>query len=659
MSYGKTGAVAADIQEASKLFEGVVWPVDGGDGSVAVQVLDEFGLETGDSTGSSLPGYDIRNRRPYEMIQLSLTAEAIAGSAPLEECYADEKGRVKFHKLGTGRGIEDIYYSLTSEIYQMECNNVLVHGCDPPPHREVRSSQNLFTLGNEDGVDEGPWYHALGEMIPARNTFQEGWIEYNRIESGIDREKTRWDLTAFEKIVTFAHDIKIDFFEQGCTDVQFQNTTSRYFMLPGFGDMVEGYQLKKSIEGLESDPELTGVEVPNSSSRKFLNVRNVIVYGYKLNRILFYHEGDGGSTVAPWVWIDTMQPNPFLLRRGEDYVVNRRGGVTKIAFANNVMAKNYRAFYGVDPPVDLPEIRTSNSKFKIHPESIFIETTAGAEITDPTGSVRGKLADLTSEVVGGQEITVPSVFPIDRGETGYAVLRILVEVEWDNPRVYIKDDRDIITAEKLKTGVHIDTYPIVVDNPQAPLAHNGSLIDTTETEPDENPTTYELWQNTDYEQIRASFKGGDLEITLPFLDESQVAIASARILELRKESGPETTYVCGPECNPELGAAGPDDGVINSIEYSYQDSSQYIVSVQTGPKWKGGVNNWSNSLNLARVGQVTTDGLIVRACKNNKDFIVRCDDGLELIPCINASTRVICSGDKVKVTIYNNPIGEV
>jgi hypothetical protein len=625
----KTTLTKAIIDEPSEIYEAAQTPVDDGR-SVAEAVLRAFGL-SGPIGGSSLATYDIHNKDPYQMIQLSLAAEAFTDGGPIKECYADQEGDVKFVALGTGAGPTEIYYSITNDTFKLECNNVLVEGYDPPPKRESRPKEDLFTLVDEDIK---PKYHTMGSILKSKNAFAEGWIEYERATE--DMLKQRFDIGDYETIfLTYA--VTIPFFKAGSTDVQYHNTCSRFIELDNFGEMVEAAEFKvRDFPGgvLQADK---GVEIEGSRDPKFLNVKRVILYGYKLERILYYRAGGEGNP-SPWAFINTNLPNGFELRRGEDYVVNRENGVTKITFANNAK-ESYRGFFG-----------TPGQTFKVHGESIQI---SDEKVIDPTVTVAGQLRDGGVAEVG-QTIKPPKgLFPVGFGEAGYAVERIFVEVEWDNPCVYIKDDMDDITEEKLKL-VEIMVIPIVIDDHPAPMSVNGVTV--TRPVKDDDPTSLQLFSQSGYQQIIDSLSGGDIRLVLPFLDEEGANRASSRILALRNEESGDVTHVCGPNCNPDIGGVGVGGAVVNEISYSYQDSSQYVVSVNCGPLWRSIGTGWTTSIRMMQVDQLSLDGTVINAMANNADFTVMCSK-IGQVNCVNATRDRIFTGDKVKVTIYNNAVG--
>ncbi|MHA2218200.1 MAG: hypothetical protein ACXACY_19865, partial [Candidatus Hodarchaeales archaeon] len=125
------------------------------------------------------------------------------------------------------------------------------------------------------------------------------------------------------------------------------------------------------------------------------------------------------------------------------------------------------------------------------------------------------------------------------------------------------------------------------------------------------------------------------------------------IYELQNHEVESTTHICDPEARPELGKT-IDGQVINSIDYSYQDSSQYLISVQVGPVWQG-MGGWDQSVYQNKVEQVQLEGVVSSVESDN----TRCKVQLErigLMECVNGQLEKLEIGDTVKVTVHNNPI---
>ena len=97
-----------------------------------------------------------------------------------------------------------------------------------------------------------------------------------------------------------------------------------------------------------------------------------------------------------------------------------------------------------------------------------------------------------------------------------------------------------------------------------------------------------------------------------------------------------------------------DGKTINSINYSYQDSSQYLISVQAGPKWQG-IGGWDSSVYQNKTERVQLEGVVSYVYPNNMDCLVQLER-MGLLECVNGQTDPLEVGDTVKVTVYNNPI---
>ena len=126
-------------------------PVEG-DTSVADWLIsDVFELDLATpGKGSSLPGYDVKYRDSYQMVQLSLAYHLKDNE--LYECYANEIGEIEYYKIGDsngGSGDIDEIYRIPSIAKVKPVNHVMIIGYDPPPRREVGDEYNLFTFYNE------------------------------------------------------------------------------------------------------------------------------------------------------------------------------------------------------------------------------------------------------------------------------------------------------------------------------------------------------------------------------------------------------------------------------------------------------------------------------------------------------------------------------
>lgn len=627
--------------------------------------------------GDYLPAYDINNRDAYSMIQLSLAVEL--KNRDIYECYANGNGFVKFYKIGEKEAdLGTIYYSVATNSFTMPCDNVLVYGYDPPPERKTTGLYDMFTIGNgelyniSEGPDkqsDGPWYYVYGDIFPECGNYREGWIEYNKIDWGDPKtiENSRlYDKYNWEELIAYAYNIQVPFFQRSSTTVSYMQSSTRIWSL-GMGtgndisydgslyNMNDAFENQLWIkEGEENVNCLIPVEPEHfmtlkyTDHEKFLGVKDIIIYGYKLEHIFYCHTSGVDQDPVPYVMLNTKLPTVIKLRRGTDYIINSDvvSGLIKLSFFCDVKEK-YRKFFGT----------RGAFQYKVHPACVIVNPTA---VADPVNLVNGKLKDNVTVVNTAAIYDEGMVFPLNEGQSGYVIKGLYVLVEWDNPCMYFKDERDVVTLDNLKS-VSVGVLPIIKRDAPAPLGHNGSLLDQSDTIPDDDPITYQMWEfQSEYQKIVDSLENGDLKITLPFLNEEEAVDMSGYIKELKdlqRANSIETVYVCGPDANPEIGDRTPDGGVVSDITYSYQDSSQYTITVQSGPVWRDIGSGWNASINMSKTERLTLDGIVVRAAPNNSEFVVHCEK-IGPLPCVNLTKEVIANGDKVQVAIYNNPQGE-
>jgi len=682
---GGTNATIEDLWQDNQTrryfdtdFHSTPYAAEDAQASLAYWVIEDvFGLQfNGDIVGSNLPAYDINNRDAYSMIQLSLADEL--KDERIYECYADGEGNVHFYHINnTSADLGTVYYSVETTTFRIPCDNVLVYGYDPPPTRLINDKYDLFTLVNgedynvepgpgPDGLSaDGPWYYVYGDVFPNCGNFKEGWIEYNKIDWGDPKtiENTGlYNKYNWEELITYAYNIQVPFFQGGSTSVKFMQTSTRIWPLglgydgvvytAGVSDISGAFEKESWIEDPETNCRVPvnpthSLPLPYTDTEKFVSVKDIIIYGYKFDHIFYLHDKGADVDPTPYVMTTTKIPDAIKLRRGTDYVVNDDGICrSAISFFSNVKTK-YAPFFA----------KKNAFKYHIHPQSVIVDQT---KVIDPSNpAVIGKLKDNISDANIAAIYDEGPVFPLNEGQSGYLILEMYVLIEWDNPRMHFTDERDEVTLANLKTIV-VDVLPIIKRDAPAPIGHNGKLLDQTATMPDDDPTTYELWNLTsDYQQVFDSLEKGDIKVTLPFLNEEEAVAMSGFIQRMKQEqiNIPETVYVCGPDADPKLGDKTPDGGVVSDITYSYQDSSQYTITVQASSAWRDVGSGWNTSINMAKTERLNVEGVVISAAPNNSEFVVHCEK-MGPMPCLNLTKEVIAQGDKVQVTIYNNPQGE-
>lgn len=689
-------------------------PFDAGSGtysSVAEWIIEIiFGLKTAADVrgrGSRLPGYDIKSRDAYQMIQLSLATELI--NKHLAECYADGSGLVHFYYIGENRSkisSNDIFYQINTTTLSKPCDNVLVTGYDPPPKQFVPSkgSFNLlkfFSVMPEDSsptvstllrddADKAlyPIIYTWGDVLgpDACDYYKEGYIEYGDVS--VDQELVLQkmgylDKTKFDTVSTYIYKITVPGFQQASTVVKFASTTPRFVELvdgagkgavPTLGVLQGGDWISQDKYVAElcrakgSKPDMNnGVRLPRSNDKKFMGVKDVYIFGYKLKQIQLDMYRDGTSLKKTegsdlLVDLDTKLREPFRLSRGQDYIIVAEEEVkegkpvfNRIIFASNVHP-DYTNLYGgtLGKPA-----AGATGKIRISPASIYVDgnTVVRADMYSLNPKVSGVLKD-TKSSVDNQTRTPVLIFPIGDGRTGYVVDKVIVIYDWDNPCIAVYGENNEVKKSFLES-ITVDVFPMVTRDEKAPIAWNNGgstkLLDPMEIIPDPDATTVEDLDSTEYARAFTSLETGDVKITLPFLDAEDCIGVASFIYDMQNEKIEQTTYTCSPEAEPVLGEL-IDNKTINSIDYSYQDSSQYLISINAGPRWAG-VSGWDTAVYQNKTERIQREGIVTNIYPNNIKCQVMIDD-IGVMDCINSSKEILEKGDRVAITIHNNPVAK-
>ena len=686
--------------------------------SVAEWVIEViFGLTVAsDSTnrGSTLPGYDIKSRDAYQMIQLSLATELAKGH--LAECYADGNGLIHFYYIGESSsrvGASDIFYQINTTTLAKPCDNVLVTGYDPPPKRFVPSFNdgkfdllrffNIIPTGVSPAVDtkleedkdkgKYPIYHIWGDILGPKSCdyFKEAYIEYGDISLDQDRVLQKMGylyVDKFETVSTYINKITVPFFNQASTSVKFGSSTPKFIALTVDGNMGSKPDMGKmqspdwitqnsyvaelcrrdaSTEG-QADK---GKQLPRSDEKKFLGVKDVYLYGYKLKQIQLDQYRDGSSVRDTkdgkfFVDLDTMLDEPFKLTRGQDYIIvddspdtdsTIDGSFSKIIFASNVHP-NYAGLYGGSATGG------DGVTIRISPASIYNKETKSPIVVtsiydlDPANLVSGVLKDGVTEVDNQIISEKVIIFPLGDGQSGYVVNKIIVIYDWDNPCIAIYDENNLATLLNAES-VSIDVYLMITMDEKPPIAwtSKGStkLLDPTEVIPDPDVTTVQDLDSTEYARAFTSLETGDVKVTLPFLDAAECQTVASFIYDMQNEKIEQTTYTLSPDAEPILGEL-IDGKTINSIDYSYQDSSQYLISVNAGPRWAG-ISGWDTAVYQNKTERIQLEGIIMYVYPDNTKCQVLLEQ-LGMMDCINASKEILERGDRVAITVHNNPVAK-
>ena len=189
-----------------------------------------------------------------------------------------------------------------------------------------------------------------------------------------------------------------------------------------------------------------------------------------------------------------------------------------------------------------------------------------------------------------------------------------------------------------------------------PIAFNGQLIDQTQGIRDHDPTTAQSFTDTDLEKAMDLMSGNGITLSLTFLNAEQcVKLSDALFDYMNSGDGTESTYICGPETEVRLGGTAPNGGIVNSINYSYQDSNSYTISVNAGPVIMGNFAQVDGGPSQKMMEEVSAKGTIIEDMGNHIHFKVRID-GIGDRIAINMCPSILRVGDKVQCSVHNNPV---
>ena len=277
------------------------------------------------------------------------------------------------------------------------------------------------------------------------------------------------------------------------------------------------------------------------------------------------------------------------------------------------------------------------------------------------------------------------------GSLGYKVInnKMCIVVERKRPSIDVFDP--LGNALSLAQQVSIEYTPIVIVDLPSPIAYAGtdplSSIDGTRTIPaegiirqedgilDSDPTTDQDLEDSELSILQDNTKGATIDITLPFAfgtvpdpSRPQGELQGTECLEIARnffalQSQVITTHslVLGPDSIPRLGDSftlpNGEIGVINEINYSYSDSSQYLITITVGPEYLT-AGSFNDSKYQLRTEDVSREGMIIQDAGNGTEYTVRVE-GLGEFPSLLMVLEDVSVGDKVGLRIYNNPVERI
>lgn len=638
-------------------------------GSLAVDVLSKFNIPSSinSNIGGNLENLDIKAMDTMAVINLSLLETLTDGgfSSSFYEPIVNEYGEVEFVEIGQGSSnLSPIYHEIQSSSYVEDCSGVLIRGGTTLPswkelnwkqiwdngvskkiydttdfrtsclsenystHAVITFDNPHLTTSYEDGIDNlfditNPYDKLLGyvSFIHSENKTLNTRIEYRNTtvipvlvgNSGNPDMGTLVDKPTFDEAGTLFND-----------STCWSNFTS--------GDT----PADRGIE-IELDETLRFTDKWGTKIDKFVKVEEVMIKGYELAYVVAGAIDDGTASTSPpsndntvaVISVNSTSEGIFKLEEGKHYV---------ISYEDNGGFKSPYIVFAKDARVNEPKNYGKDTNYII--------------------SSYGDLGTLRAGETG-----TATIYPVAENK-GYIVTEIIAMIQINSPSIEIYDPESSVEhsrAIEIANELEYWIAPIMVYEPDPPVAYNGTLLDQTQIARDNDPTTAQDFTNTPYELAMDDIRSGSgVELTLPFLneeDEDKIANLSGNLYDiLNSGNGIETNYVCGPDAEPKLGEQGPSGGVINNITYSYTDSGSYTISVNEGSKlikpFSGGGPTGPSPKMASSPG---AKGTVIDSIGNGMFFKVRLDGIGERIA-INMADTFIRVGDIVTCTVHNNPV---
>lgn len=682
-------------------------------GPLAHTVLNTYGvpiLDEEDISGELL-GIDIKDADAMATIKMALMEPFAKDpeSNPLE-LIITPAGEAHLLEVGTiDGGISDIYTKIRSTTYNIPPVSVKVTGKKSRPRREIRDwvdmlheRQDLNSIlgGGDLGLEE--FNSQLGEAI-VWDTKQmvndcpfKGWDKHAIVTfkdpnlnawapNILDNEESIYEVQSpWEKVIGWMWYVdpsdvaqkltKINIKQQssvpllikGTPGLEYGEAKAKNSTAPYIGELVRRrvYQGLSTLPDPENecyddqsvevscDPE-TSLAITLPPSMRYTNLRGTQIDNFiKISKVYivgqhldmcksfpiddnvierFLAETDDTerlsilSEVVVHVTCNNLEARPYTLEEGADYAIgyNTDTGQICIQLINNAHEQDF-GDYG------------SRKSFFIYPNSAL---------------------NLQQGPEGGEDgIGIGTIIP-NKGQ-GYLVSQLWAQIELNIPCIEIFDPYG--NAVEIANKFRLEIAPIVIVDEPAPIAINGELVDQEDGIVDSDPLTVQPLQDTDYELKMRALNGTQIfETNMATLDEDQTIRFSEKLATLlNTEQGLEINYVCGPNCDPQLGGTGlTEGGVVNSITYSYTDMGSYTISVTEGPiiPQTTLINSVSGGERIKQTETVTANGTVIQDEGNSVRYKVRVD-GYGVISADSAVSDVIRVGDTVSVKINNVPV---
>lgn len=186
----------------------------------------------------------------------------------------------------------------------------------------------------------------------------------------------------------------------------------------------------------------------------------------------------------------------------------------------------------------------------------------------------------------------------------------------------------------------------------SPLAAEG-IIDQTAGIKDTDPSTVQDFSESPMQILQDNTNGATIDLTLTFCTDIECLDIAKNLLSLQSQVVTQQSIILGPSSEPKLGQILADGSIINEINYSYSDSSQYLITVTAGPKYLT-AGSFNDSQYQLQIEDVTREGVVLQDKGNGAEYVILIN-GFGEITALSTILDQITVGDRVSVRLYNVP----
>lgn len=686
--------------------------------SMAQVVLETFGIPFNSPIlGSSLPGYDIRNQDPVTILRLSLATELLdnppegssrVGGPGFAEVELDGDGIARFYIVGAEPASNlDVRYCIPTAQVTNAVDLVIIRGYDPPVRRELRQPfdglKNKEFFAFEDcAIDSCEENH---NAKYATISYDDPMLD----QSYQDDIVNSFEIGAFESLLGYIvdFDIKPDPETVPGLRVSFGDSTKEYIRfnaslfknsvvqgnleLQEFNSVTGGTVLGAGRAANTQPGGAAGSSVPFTITTVDENtgectITNSTVVGAKiiLGADRFKRPTKFGTSESDFIGVqDIVFPgqkvmaiftSPFninpLIKPQKELISLQHG-------------RNWTWTTDADENIEINLFTVIDNEFT---QTIHNLYSVPANIVD-SPNFNGILEATTDAPNLTTELTATefrNTYIAAMGDSlGYKTPtgEMCIVLERRRPSIDIFDPRG--QAMSVAQSISITYTPIVLVDIPPPIAYASTfpflqsideqsgqggktipgegIIDQTDGIRDNDPSTTQDFDESELSILQDNTNGSTIDVTLPFCTDQECLQIARNFRDLQNETVVTTSVILGPDSEPRLGDVFTDDSgntsIINEINYSYSDSSQYLITVTTGPRFLT-AGSFNDSQYQLQTEETTKEGIIVQDRGDGATYVVRVQGGEEIIA-LSFVLEDISVGDKVQLRIFNNPVERI